>query len=161
MKYLHKELHCDFEVAEALDNESFMIGNTYADYLAGKWVELTTEMEVFRDTHSDVSVKEVIEMTLAPAPSMPPVLSFEEVRTQRLSELESAADARLEQLVGGRAVLRAITGFLDEVEGSAAVAAVQSDVDALKATYESLKAMVEAATTVEEVYAISFSSLNS
>ena len=40
------------------------VGNSYQDYLAGKWVLLTEDQLAFRTEHPDASVKEVFEMNI-------------------------------------------------------------------------------------------------
>jgi len=149
MKYLHKELgkrvlELDTELTE---ENGYPLGSSYNDYLAKKWIELSDAQLVFIDANPSASVEEIINMSLNSVNTP----TLEDVRARKLQELETVADNKLESLVGGKTVLRAITGFLDEVESTSAVAAIQNDIDALRTAYEGFKTDIEAAATIEDL----------
>lgn len=67
IKYNIKGKYVEFP--EALDPELYNnIGETYQDYLAGKWVLLTDAQLACRAEHPDASVKEIFEMKIQKPP---------------------------------------------------------------------------------------------
>ena len=48
------------------------IGETWEDYLIGKWVELNEQQLDFKKNNSNISIKEVFDMELLPSPPNPP-----------------------------------------------------------------------------------------
>ena len=76
---------------EIADICAVVVKNTYEDYLAGGWVELSDEQLAFRDGNPNASVKEIIEMELAP---LPPEPTLEELRAQAIHLVDRTAVAR-------------------------------------------------------------------
>jgi len=68
--YIHIKVKALLEIEDAIDEND--VGTTVADYYAGKWIELSDEQNDFRLANPDASMKEVIEMQLAPLPPEPP-----------------------------------------------------------------------------------------
>ena len=71
--YVQKDTIGVFEFEE-LPDVSFLRGDTYQDYLDGKWVELSEEQNDFRLANPTASVREILAMELDPVvePPEPP-----------------------------------------------------------------------------------------
>lgn len=74
---------------ERLDPEEYNnLGSSYADFLDNKWVLLSEEQAAFHEEHPEASVKEVLDMELAPEPEEP-VRTIEDAKREKLREIES------------------------------------------------------------------------
>ena len=67
--YIHKSSIEPIQI-EDIGREVF-IGETWQDYLDGKWVELSEQQLAFRDEHPEASIKEVFDMQMTPPPEPP------------------------------------------------------------------------------------------
>lgn len=61
-----------------------VIGTTWADYVSGKWVQLSAEQIAFKDEYPTASIKEVFDMEITPAP----VRTLEEAKEEKLANIE-------------------------------------------------------------------------
>lgn len=75
-----------------LDNESFEIGTTFADFESGKWVQLTSDQVAFHEMYPDATVEEVFEMQLTPEPDQPIIPEPDALTTARQQKLQEIAD---------------------------------------------------------------------
>lgn len=73
---------------EPLDPACYNIGESYEDYMAGKWVLLSADQVQFKEEHPDATVEEVLRMTMNPVvvPTQDPV---ESKRQELLSEAKT------------------------------------------------------------------------
>lgn len=65
-----RPVRLDFE----LTAENYDLGNSWQDYLDGKWVELSAEQVAFWGDNPNASVKNIWDMELPPAPPEPDLL---------------------------------------------------------------------------------------
>lgn len=71
---------------EPLDPEMFSdLGNSYMDYLQGKWVELSEEQVAFHEQHPEASVLEVWNMQINEVSNE---RTLEQARFEKLMEIE-------------------------------------------------------------------------
>ena len=89
--YVQKNRKGYLEIADIGD---VVVKNTYDDYLAGDWVELSDEQVAFRDDNPTASVKEIIEMELAP---LPPEPTLEELKIRAIEQVKQHAENRLKE----------------------------------------------------------------
>lgn len=73
---------------DPLDPACYNIGESYEDYMAGKWVLLSADQVQFKEEHPDATVEEVFRMTMNPVvvPTQDPV---ESKRQELLSEAKT------------------------------------------------------------------------
>ena len=89
-------------------------GTTYQDYLEEKWIPVKKTMSAFIKANPTASVKEWIEMELAPPPPEP---TLEELKEQAVNQVESMATARLNELYPPHELIaQAYTTTVDEIE---------------------------------------------
>lgn len=86
MIYLRKNIKGYYlTVTERIDEQYWegLIGSTYEDFLAGKWIPLSEEQVAFRDAHPGASVKQIIEMYI-------PVhqRTIEEAKQEKLAQID-------------------------------------------------------------------------
>lgn len=93
IKYNIKGKYVEFP--EALNPELYNnIGETYSDYVSGKWVLLSDEQLAFREANPTASVKEVFEMKLKEAP----VRTIEQAKTEmksKINQYDSSKDVNV------------------------------------------------------------------
>ena len=84
---------------DLLDPSSNDIGNSYLDFLAGKWVLLSEEQVLFKEEHPNATIREVLDMKIAerePEPSQAEVIEaevFNRTKDRKLDEIR-AQDAK-------------------------------------------------------------------
>ena len=84
---------------DLLDPSSNDIGNSYLDFLAGKWVLLSEEQVLFKEEHPDATIREVLDMKISenePEPSQAEVIEaevFNRTKDRKLDEIR-AQDAK-------------------------------------------------------------------
>ena len=84
---------------DLLDPSSNDIGNSYLDFLAGKWVLLSEEQVLFKEEHPDATIREVLDMKISenePEPSQAEVIEaevFNRAKDRKLDEIR-AQDAK-------------------------------------------------------------------
>ena len=84
---------------DLLDPSSNDIGNSYLDFLAGKWVLLSEEQVLFKEEHPNATIREVLNMKIAerePEPSQAEVIEaevFNRTKDRKLDEIR-AQDAK-------------------------------------------------------------------
>lgn len=84
---------------DLLDPSSNDIGNSYLDFLAGKWVLLSEEQVLFKKDNPDATIREVLDMKIAenePEPSQAEVIEaevFNRAKDRKLDEIR-AQDAK-------------------------------------------------------------------
>ena len=80
---------------DLLDPSSNDIGNSYLDFLAGKWVLLSEEQVLFKEEHPDATIREVLDMKIAekdPEPSQAEVIEaevFNRAKDRKLDEIRA------------------------------------------------------------------------
>ena len=80
---------------DLLDPSSNDIGNSYLDFLAGKWVLLSEEQVLFKEEHPDATIREVLDMKIAerePEPSQAEVIEaevFNRTKDRKLDEIRA------------------------------------------------------------------------
>lgn len=62
-----------------------MIGNTYKDFLDGKWVLLSNEQVEFHEENPNASIREVLDMQLTPVPQR----TLEQAKAEKIAEIEN------------------------------------------------------------------------
>lgn len=84
IKYNIKGKYVEFpeQLDPALYNN---IGETYADYVSGKWVLLSDEQLAFRESNPNASVKEVFEMKLRELPKR----TIEQAKAEMKNQIHS------------------------------------------------------------------------
>ena len=84
---------------DLLDPSSNDIGNSYLDFLAGKWVLLSEEQVLFKEEHPDATIREILDMKIAekePEPSQAEAIEaevFNRAKDRKLDEIR-AQDAK-------------------------------------------------------------------
>ena len=84
---------------DLLDPSCNDIGESYLDFLAGKWVLLSEEQVLFKKEHPDATIREVLDMKIAakdPEPSQAEVIEaevFNRAKDRKLDEIR-AQDAK-------------------------------------------------------------------
>ena len=84
---------------DLLDPSSNDIGESYLDFLAGKWVLLSEEQVLFKEEHPDATIREVLDMKISenePEPSQAEVIEaevFNRAKDRKLDEIR-AQDAK-------------------------------------------------------------------
>ena len=84
---------------DLLDPSSNDIGNSYLDFLAGKWVLLSEEQVLFKEEHPEATIREVLDMKIAekePEPSQAEAIEaevFNRAKDRKLDEIR-AQDAK-------------------------------------------------------------------
>ena len=84
---------------DLLDPSCNDIGNSYLDFLAGKWVLLSEEQMLFKEEHPNATIREVLNMKIAerePEPSQAEVIEaevFNRTKDRKLDEIR-AQDAK-------------------------------------------------------------------
>ena len=84
---------------DLLDPSCNDIGESYLDFLAGKWVLLSEEQVLFKEEHPNATIREVLDMKIAerePEPSQAEVIEaevFNRVKDRKLDEIR-AHDAK-------------------------------------------------------------------
>lgn len=84
---------------DLLDPSCNDIGESYLDFLAGKWVLLSEEQVLFKEEHPDATIREVLDMKIAekdPEPSQAEVIEsevFNRAKDRKLDEIR-AQDAK-------------------------------------------------------------------
>lgn len=80
---------------DLLDPSCNDIGNSYLDFLAGKWVLLSEEQVQFKEEHPDATIREVLDMKVAenePEPSQAEVIEaevFNRAKDRKLDEIRA------------------------------------------------------------------------
>ena len=80
---------------DLLDPSSNDIGNSYLDFLAGKWVLLSEEQVLFKEEHPDATIREVLDMKIAekePEQSQAEVIGaevFNRAKDRKLDEIRA------------------------------------------------------------------------
>ena len=80
---------------DLLDPSSNDIGNSYLDFLAGKWVLLSEEQVLFKEEHPDATIREVLDMKISenePEPSQAEVIEaevFNRAKDRKLDEIRA------------------------------------------------------------------------
>ena len=80
---------------DLLDPSSNDIGESYLDFLAGKWVLLSEEQVQFKEEHPDATIREVLDMKIAekePEPSQAEVIEaevFNRAKDRKLDEIRA------------------------------------------------------------------------
>ena len=80
---------------DLLDPSSNDIGNSYLDFLAGKWVLLSEDQVQFKEEHPDATIREVLDMKIAekePEPSQAEVIEaevFNRAKDRKLDEIRA------------------------------------------------------------------------
>ena len=83
---------------DLLDPSSNDIGNSYLDFLAGKWVLLSEEQVLFKEEHPDATIREVLDMKISenePEPSQAEVIEaevFNRAKDRKLDEIRAQDD---------------------------------------------------------------------
>lgn len=83
---------------DLLDPSCNDIGESYLDFLAGKWVLLSEEQVQFKNEHPSATVKEVLDMKIAekePEPSQAEVIEaevFNRAKDRKLDEIRAQDD---------------------------------------------------------------------
>lgn len=62
-----------------------MIGNTYEDFLNGKWVLLSDGQVEFHEENPNASIREVLDMQLTPVPQR----TLEQAKAEKIAEIEN------------------------------------------------------------------------
>ena len=84
---------------DLLDPSCNDIGESYLDFLAGKWVLLSEEQVLFKEEHPDATIREVLDMKISenePEPSQAEVIEaevFNRTKDRKLDEIR-AQDAK-------------------------------------------------------------------
>ena len=84
---------------DLLDPSCNDIGESYLDFLAGKWVLLSEEQVLFKEEHPNATIREVLDMKIAerePEPSQAEVIEaevFDRAKDRKLDEIR-AQDAK-------------------------------------------------------------------
>lgn len=80
---------------EPLDPACYNIGESYLDFLAGKWVLLSEEQAQFKKDHPEATIKEVLDMKIAekePEPSQAEVIEaevFNRAKDRKMDEIRA------------------------------------------------------------------------
>ena len=80
---------------DLLDPSCNDIGESYLDFLAGKWVLLSEEQVLFKKEHPDATIREVLDMKIAekdPEPSQAEVIEaevFDRAKDMKLDEIRA------------------------------------------------------------------------
>ena len=80
---------------EPLDPACYNIGESYLDFLAGKWVLLSKEQVLFKEEHPNATIREVLDMKIAekePEPSQAEVIEaevFNRAKDRKLDEIRA------------------------------------------------------------------------
>ena len=80
---------------DLLDPSSNDIGESYLDFLAGKWVLLSEEQVLFKEEHPNATIREVLDMKIAenePEPSQAEVIEaevFNRAKDMKLDEIRA------------------------------------------------------------------------
>ena len=80
---------------DLLDPSCNDIGESYLDFLAGKWVLLSEEQMLFKKEHPDATIREVLDMKIAeknPEPSQAEVIEaevFNRAKDRKLDEIRA------------------------------------------------------------------------
>ena len=80
---------------DLLDPSCNDIGESYLDFLAGKWVLLSEEQVLFKEEHPDATIREVLDMKIAerePEPSQAEVIEaevFNRAKDRKLDEIRA------------------------------------------------------------------------
>ena len=80
---------------DLLDPSSNDIGESYLDFLAGKWVLLSEEQVLFKEEHPDATIREVLDMKISenePEPSQAEVIEaevFNRAKDRKLDEIRA------------------------------------------------------------------------
>lgn len=83
---------------DLLDPSCNDIGESYLDFLAGKWVLLSEEQVLFKEEHPDATIREVLDMKIAekePEPSQAEVIEaevFNRAKDMKLDEIRTQDD---------------------------------------------------------------------
>jgi len=148
--YLHKTVRGLFEIDEKLGEEKLK-GTTYQDYLNGLWIPLKKKQNEFVRANPAASVKEWIEMELAPASPAP---SLEELKEQAVSQVKQAAVSKMTELFPVDEVV-ANAYFKDESESVAYFLSYSEARDAINSYLEvALKDIVYADDNVDITFAL-------
>ena len=80
---------------DLLDPSSNDIGESYLDFLAGKWVLLSEEQVLFKEEHPDATIREVLDIKISenePEPSQAEVIEaevFNRAKDRKLDEIRA------------------------------------------------------------------------
>ena len=83
---------------DLLDPSCNDIGESYLDFLAGKWVLLSEEQVLFKEEHPNATIREVLDMKIAerePEPSQAEVIEaevFNRTKDRKLDEIRAQDD---------------------------------------------------------------------
>ena len=83
---------------DLLDPSCNDIGESYLDFLAGKWVLLSEEQVLFKEEHPDATIREVLDMKISenePEPSQAEVIEaevFNRAKDRKLDEIRAQDD---------------------------------------------------------------------
>jgi len=87
-KYIYiKKGHGFIEFGSPMSQElnGNVMGTTWQDYVAGKWVPLSAEQVAFKEEHPNASVLEVWRMEITPAP----VRTLEQAKSEKISAINA------------------------------------------------------------------------
>lgn len=80
---------------DLLDPSSNDVGDSYLDFLAGKWVLLSEDQVLFKEEHPDATIREVLDMKISekePEPSQDDVIEsevFNRAKDRKLDEIRA------------------------------------------------------------------------
>ena len=83
---------------DLLDPSCNDIGESYLDFLAGKWVLLSEDQVLFKEEHPDATIREVLDMKISerePEPSQAEVIEaevFNRAKDRKLDEIRAQDD---------------------------------------------------------------------
>jgi len=139
--YLHNTLS-EPHVLTAAINPDCPTGLTWQDYLAGKWILLSSAQLSFLSANPTANPKEIIEMQLTPPPPEP---TLQEYKGMALSQVENRATGRLEEMYPAHKIMAAVSGFMDETAVAALILNYESAQSAILSALETVQTAINAA----------------
>lgn len=93
MKYTYIQLEVGYYEINYKLNSNYKVGNSWADYLNGDWVELNDAQLKFKEDNPNASIEEVYKMEIVvPEPYVP---TLDEVKQNKIAEI-TAYDKSIE-----------------------------------------------------------------
>lgn len=95
MIYIRKNIQGFYiEFPDQIDSEYYegQIGETYEDFLEGKWVLLSNEQETFHEENPEASVREVLAMELDPVVTPDPIVVAKNEKLAALATYDAGTD---------------------------------------------------------------------
>ena len=105
----HGFIEFDTPMSEELNGN--VMGTTWQDYVAGKWVPLSAEQVAFREEHPNASVLEVWNMEITPVP----VRTLEQAKRDKVRQIDIYDKS---SLVNGFTVNGSVDGWFTPEERS-------------------------------------------